>query len=217
MKDAAGREALEQLDAADLDDAVLAGIEASGFSIKDDLAHRITPLCGCISEATAAIEPRRAAFPVSSRMIGLDRIARRSETSAGIDDEIGALALFGIGHLPGQDRLEFFRRHAWPRQHAFALDFGRRGDDDDLVDAIGAAGFEQQGNVEHRERRAGGAVAREKRIGIGAHQRMHDLFQPGDRLRHRRRRAWQARRGRRRPVLTVPGNAASTSGAAAPE
>ena len=41
MEDAAGREAIDQLDAADLDDAVLAQVEAGGFGIKDDFAHRV--------------------------------------------------------------------------------------------------------------------------------------------------------------------------------
>ncbi len=46
VEDPAGRKALEKLDAADLDDTVLAGIESGGFGIKDDLAHRITPQRG---------------------------------------------------------------------------------------------------------------------------------------------------------------------------
>jgi hypothetical protein len=40
MHRAAGREAIDQLDAAELDDAVLAGVEAGGFGVEDDLAHR---------------------------------------------------------------------------------------------------------------------------------------------------------------------------------
>ena len=43
--------------------------------------------------------------------------------------------------------------HAGPREHPRALDFGRRGDDDDLVELAFAAGFEQQGNVEQQRRR----------------------------------------------------------------
>ena len=67
VKDAAGREAVDQLDAAELDDAVLAGIEAGGFGIEDDLAHRITPQRRCISEAAQANEPCPRLFPSSSR------------------------------------------------------------------------------------------------------------------------------------------------------
>ena len=63
VKDAAGRKALEKLDAADLDDTVLAGVEAGGFSIKDDLAHRITPHRGCISEAARLLSPVAQLFP----------------------------------------------------------------------------------------------------------------------------------------------------------
>ena len=131
-------------------------------------------------------------------MMAWTACARRVEAVAGVDDEIGPLALFGIRRLPGQDRLEFFRRHAGPRKHALALDLGRRGDDDDLVDAIGSAGLEQQRNVEHGERRAGGTMAREEGIGVGADQRMHDLFQPGDRVRIADDAARQARCGRPR-------------------
>ena len=71
----------------------------------------------------------------------------------------------------------FSSRHARPRQHALALHVGRGGDDDDLVDAVAAAGFEQQRDVEHGERRAGGAVALEEVGRIVAHQRMDDRFQ----------------------------------------
>lgn len=39
MEGAAGREPVDQLDAAKLDDAILAGVEAGGFCIEDDLAH----------------------------------------------------------------------------------------------------------------------------------------------------------------------------------
>ena len=46
VKHPAGRKPLEKLDAADLDDPVLAGVEAGRFGIKDDLAHRITPQRG---------------------------------------------------------------------------------------------------------------------------------------------------------------------------
>ena len=46
VEDAAGRKAIDKFDAADLDDAVLAGIEPGGFRIEDDFAHRITPQRG---------------------------------------------------------------------------------------------------------------------------------------------------------------------------
>src|SRR4028118_605855 len=55
------------------------------------------------------------------------------QIAAGLDDEIGALALGRVGHLPRQDGVELLRRHAGSRQHAFALHLGRRGDDDHLV------------------------------------------------------------------------------------
>ena len=218
VEDAAGRETVDQLDAADLDDAVLAGIEAGGFRVEDDLAHRITPQREMhIRSGAGKSRPAvRRLFPVSSAMMACDRVARRIEAVAGVDDEIGALALFGVRHLPRQDRLELFRRHARPRQHALALDVGGAVTTTTLSTRSRAAGLEQQRDVEHDKRRAGGAVARQERVGIGAHQRMDDRFQPLQRLRRCRARAWPARCGRPTPSLTVPGKAASTSGAAAP-
>jgi hypothetical protein len=38
----------------------------------------------------------------------------RFDTISAIDDEIGALPLFGIWHLPGQDHFKFLLRHAGP-------------------------------------------------------------------------------------------------------
>src|SRR5215210_4456069 len=72
------------------------------------------------------------------------------QIAAGLDDEIGALALVRVGHLPRQDGIELLRRHAGPREHSGTLHRCRRGDDDDLVERAFAAGFEQQWNVEQQ-------------------------------------------------------------------
>ena len=85
-------------------------------------------------------------------------LPRRLHPAAGVDDEIGAAALFRVGHLLCQDRLEFFARSCPAAQHALALDIRRRGHDRHLVDAVPAAGFEKQWDVEHDQRRALAAV-----------------------------------------------------------
>ncbi|CUX25466.1 hypothetical protein AGR7B_Cc270305 [Agrobacterium deltaense RV3] len=36
----------------------------------------------------------------------------RFDTISGIDDKIGTPALFGVGHLPGEDHFEFLFRHS---------------------------------------------------------------------------------------------------------
>ena len=111
----------------------------------------------------------------------------------------------------------FSSRHARPRQHALALDLRRRGDDHDLVDAVAAAGLEQQRNVEHDQRCAGGAMRRQEGVGVGPHQRMDDRFEP---LQRRADRPDTLARKLAAVddavVRPFPGKAASTSGAAAP-
>src|SRR5579871_200444 len=47
------------------------------------------------------------------------------EIPRAVHDEIGTPALFGVGHLLGQDRREFLFSHAGPFQHAPALLLGR--------------------------------------------------------------------------------------------
>ncbi len=71
------------------------------------------------------------------------RFAGSLEALARIDDEIRQRPLLRVGNLLGQDHLEFRFRHAGPRQHAVALDLGRRSHHHDLVDAVAAAGLEQ--------------------------------------------------------------------------
>ena len=71
VEGAAGREAVDQLDAADLDDAVLARIEAGGFGVEDDLAHRISSLRRTMaatgSARQAAARQAVPAFPRRAR------------------------------------------------------------------------------------------------------------------------------------------------------
>src|SRR5581483_6409 len=50
----------------------------------------------------------------------LDLRAHGAESAGRIHDEIGALALFSVGHLPGEDGIEFFVIHGPARQHPLA-------------------------------------------------------------------------------------------------
>ena len=105
------------------------------------------------------------------------------EGARAIHDEMRAGALFRIRHLPREQRVEPLRRHAGPLQHARALHLGRRRDDHHRIDAFLAAGLEQQRNVEHDGARAFRVSAREEPLRHRAHQRMHDRFEPLDRVR----------------------------------
>ena len=79
-----------------------------------------------------------------------------------VHNEIGALALFGIGHLAGKDRFEFLGRHSRAGQGAGALNVGRSRNDDDYVDFRLAPRLEQQGNIKDDEGRAFGAMHRSR-------------------------------------------------------
>ncbi len=74
--------------------------------------------------------------------------------------------------------------HGAARQHALALQFRRGGDDDDRIDALLAAGLEQQRDVDAR-RRARRRPRRRRRISAArcAEHRMHDLLELLDRRR----------------------------------
>ena len=141
MEGAAGLDPVEQLDAADFDHAVAARrAEAGGLGVENDFAHGrfIAPLR----------EPE-----ASKDVADLARACRRAMPPVSITKS-ARVALVGVGHLAGEDRVEFGGGHARPRQHPLALDFGRGGDDDDRVERALAAGLEQQGDVEQQGRRA---------------------------------------------------------------
>ena len=59
-----------------------------------------------------------------------------------MNNEIRSLAFFGVRYLPGEYRLEFFRRHVRSRENPFPLCFQRRGDDDNSIDILVSAGLE---------------------------------------------------------------------------
>src|SRR5579872_5953850 len=63
------------------------------------------------------------------------------KTVRGIHHEMRPLSLLGVGHLPRQNAGELFLGHIGPRQNALALDFRRRRDHDNRIDALFAAGL----------------------------------------------------------------------------
>jgi len=100
---------------------------------------------------------------------------------ARIDGEIGEPDLFLRRDLAGQDRFEFFFRHAGAGQHAAALQGRAAMHHQDRVAARVAAGFEQQGNIEHDERNTAPGAGREKFFFRAPDQGMEDRFQAPDR------------------------------------
>ena len=134
---AAGLDPVEHLDAADLDHPVAARrVEPGGFGVENDFPH------GPLS-------------PVGEAETSEDRVhlgAGLVEAARGVDDEVGARALLGVGHLAREDlrRVSPRSSRAAPAPARAAL--GRRGNDDHLVESGLAAGFEQQGDVEQQGR-----------------------------------------------------------------
>ena len=102
--------------------------------------------------------------------------ARVVQSLRTIHNEMGAPALFRIGHLAGEDGFELLRRHAGAGQGAGQLDVARCRNDDCDIDFVFAPRFEQQGNVEEHQGRATGAVLGEELLLGTPHQGMDDCF-----------------------------------------
>ena len=154
---------IDQLDAADFDDAVTVGrIEARRFGIENDFTHSsVCPLRRSRSSATIIFTCSKACSRPLSVTTTKWAFARFS--SSGIWRE--------------RILVELLLRHAGPRQHALALDMGWRRHDDDRIHARMAAGLEQQRNVQHDHLGAVRArVFQEPALLVG-HQRMDDGFQ----------------------------------------
>ena len=137
------------------------------------------------------------------------------EAARRIHHEIGAPALFLVGHLLGQQGMELLRRHAGPLEDAGALHVARRRHHHDGVDPPVAAGLEQQRNVEHHDRARRAARASAGSAPRLAHQRMHDGLEAG------KAAGSPSTPGRELaavdlPAVVVPGNAASIAAAASP-
>lgn len=97
----------------------------------------------------------------------------------GREDEIGAPAFFGVGHLGAKDRRQLRCRHARPRQDARALNTRWRRDDGGRVADQPPALFEQQRHVEHHQRPARVAV-QEPPLRL-PHKWMHHRLEPPER------------------------------------
>src|SRR6266446_9420028 len=73
------------------------------------------------------------------------------EAFGGIHYKIGATTLLRVGHLFGEQGLEFLLGHAGPSQGPDALYLRWRRYHHDRVDATVSPGFKQQRNVENRK------------------------------------------------------------------
>ena len=71
-----------------------------------------------------------------------------------IHHEMRALSFFRVGHLPRQNRRELFLGHIRAGENPLALKFRRGRDDDHRINTLLASGFEQQGDIDHRDWRA---------------------------------------------------------------
>jgi hypothetical protein len=76
------------------------------------------------------------------------------EAFGGIHYKIGAATFFGVGHLFGEQGLEFLLSHADPSEGSGTLHLRRRRYYHDRVDATVGPGFKQQGDIEDRDGRA---------------------------------------------------------------
>ena len=108
MECPSGREPVDKLNAADLDDPVIKPVEASCFCIEYDFAHGITLLPKFHELANAG----KWGLDVSPSILTSRRIILRisarvtSKVMARVDDEIGAGALFRIRSLACQNGVE---------------------------------------------------------------------------------------------------------------
>ena len=138
----AGFDAIEYLNAADLDHAVAAGgIEPCRFGIEDDFPHR--------GDYSRAASPRQARMSRDLRaQLWIGRRRCRSRSRRGARFSASGICRARIAFEPG-------RRSSRPREHPGALHLGRRRDDDDLVEFLLAAGLEEQRNLEQERRRIG--------------------------------------------------------------
>src|SRR5215470_7004889 len=66
------------------------------------------------------------------------------EACSTVYDEISSRAPLLIGKLAGEQMLELFHSHPWPRQHALALHRRRSAYDDGYVNTLFGAGLEQE-------------------------------------------------------------------------
>ena len=102
----------------------------------------------------------------------MHRAPGRVLAATGGDDEVGAGALLGIGGLRGMNRGELVGVHPRAGKNARALHMMRRRHYRDRIDAVRAAAFEQQRDVEHDQRLTAVTV---QELGLRrAHHWVHD-------------------------------------------
>src|SRR5262249_26407730 len=149
MKALPGRDAIDELDAADLHDPMpLERVESRRLRIEHDFAHVYIPAVA----ATESLSPLRHC---SNRVKDRTHLgARRFKATRSVHDKIRPTLLLVIRHLLREDRVEFVYGHAWPFERARPLHLGRRGYHHHGIDPVLAAGFEQERNVEYRDRLA---------------------------------------------------------------
>src|SRR6266436_3341650 len=99
------------------------------------------------------------------------------EALGGIHYKIGAATFFRVGHLFGEQGLEFLLGHAGPSEGPGALYLRRRCYDHDRVDATVSPGFKQQGNIEDRDRRARTLGLVKKPCFLASNQGVNDSLQ----------------------------------------
>ncbi|ENN84312.1 hypothetical protein RHSP_20941 [Rhizobium freirei PRF 81] len=166
MQCLAGREMVDELDAADFDDTVRLVVEARGFRIENDFAH-----VGSAFLSLALLLASQIRDDLSHLL------ARRLDASTRIDDVVRTRPLFRIRRLAGENHIEFFLRHTRSGKHSFSLNLWIAADDDDLIQPLFCAGFKQQRNIEHNHISARLEMALQKLAFAFAHERMNDSFQ----------------------------------------
>ncbi len=196
----AGRKPVDQLDAADLDQPVaLIGIEPGGFGVEHDLAH-----AGVLSDSPSRQAGNRAQNAKNLCTSGIEgtraestmKCARARFSASGIWRASSASSRSAV--MPGRDSTRARCTSAGADTTTTASTL------------LLAAGLEQQRDVEHDHARAARRLLVQKSVRDRAHQRMHDRFEPLDRVRIADQLPGKLARDRsfRRP--SRPGNAAST-------
>ena len=216
MEGLAGRNAVDQLDAADLDQPMALIRDRGRWFRYRARSRALASICLPDQRARINLPPLRH---LSNRRAGSSLHLRAGgvESLRAIHDEIRAAALFGVGHLPRQHRLELVlrscpaapaRARAAPRPAPRPPPPHRR-----------ARRRRSRTAAECRAPRpcapALSASGKKRALGL-PHQRMHDRFQPLQRRPDRRARARPSLARSTLPSAVVPGNAASIAGTASP-
>ncbi len=98
------------------------------------------------------------------------------------NDEIGAPALLGLGHLAGADGGQPGLAHPGPAQHTPALDVARRRHQRRIVAILLGPDLEQQRHVQYHQATAPRGGPLEKTPLAGAHHGVEDALEPRQRV-----------------------------------